>query len=921
MFAKLFKKNASFDPSELTCLPDLEPSAQVALLDQYLLYCKEHEHSADEQSVALALLAPYAAGSANGTDIAGAELEVVKRALSLVGDADSIQPLLDHSSLGDLAAKRICKLLPIDSAHPTNGHERVFQARLQTATAPDIAALSKRVVTAEQAAWLVIRATNETKDDLLNLPVLQGEAGLVTLEKISRSHDKSSNRLARQKLETLRICRQQLNASVEALTEVHASTERELKLEVKDVDSLIVQRKKLNQLHSRQGQLLEDIARAQSELQAAGEPQTPYALQTDPFASIDLSVPDSQDNPYPALTNQLSELRHSIASLAEMSQEASGHYKTTLTSINDAWRRADAVYPPSEAQRNAFESDYRSAADLLQNWDQLMQIPWDKLEHPTSSNATGSTPKAITDWLARACQAEHSVRWPSDLPIPAQLEQLRRDIAKTKAQESDLAARQQALSGELMAVVNTLQGFIDKGEFKRALGGLSKCRNLQKQGAQGGEKILNRISTQLNELSDWQQFAASPKRDALLQAVQALVDTPLNPDSQRDRLKDLRSQWNALGPLAKDQAVLQQRFDESADQAFNVCREHFALQNKERKDNLRARKALCEQLQEYVDSTDWTNADMKAAETIMRQARQEWRKYHPCDRKALKPVEKNFETLQDALYRRVKQDWDANINAKEVLVKQAEALVEQDNSDGIANGAKTLQAQWREIGTTPRGADQKLWRRFRTACDAIFARLDNERDRQRSEQQQLIQALIGDINSFEPEKLAIAEAESQLAALRDRGRELRLEAKHQSTLKAHERLLADKRTAAQQAMQAERLMEFRAWDEQVSQAEAAGDSIVSPHALFNARVAGTAASEDLAKLTIEAEIAADIPGPEDEQSARMALQIDLMNRGRRNMQLIENQELLERWCRCGPKTADHDSLRQRFFAALTQRLN
>ena len=100
----------------------------------------------------------------------------------------------------------------------------------------------------------------------------------------------------------------------------------------------------------------------------------------------------------------------------------------------------------------------------------------------------------------------------------------------------------------------------------------------------------------------------------------------------------------------------------------------------------------------------------------------------------------------------MKQDWDANINAKEALVKQAEALVEQDNLDGIANGAKTLQAQWREIGTTPRGADQKLWRRFRAACDAIFARLDNERDRQRSEQQQLIQALIGDINSFEPEK-------------------------------------------------------------------------------------------------------------------------------------------------------------------------
>ena len=148
-----------------------------------------------------------------------------------------------------------------------------------------------------------------------------------------------------------------------------------------------------------------------------------------------------------------------------------------------------------------------------------------------------------------------------------------------------------------------------------------------------------------------------------------------------------------------------------------------------------------------------------------------------------------------------------------------------------------------------------------------------------------------------------------------------MDAKHQNTLKAFERSLTDKRKVAQQATQAKRLLDFRTWDEQVSEAEIGGSNIASPHALFNARVAGTAESEDIIKLTMEAEIAADIQGPAEEQSARMALQIDLMNRGRRNMQLIENQELLERWCRCGPKAADHDSLRNRFFAALTQRLN
>ena len=918
MFAKIFTTNRSFDPSELARLPELVASAQLALLDQYAAYCKDHERSANEGTLAQALLAPHAASPAK---VSGIELEVAKRALSLASDPDSIQGLLDHTSLGEIAAKRLCKLLPIDASHPANAHEQVFQARLQSATTADVATLSKQVATAEQAAWLVIRASTDTREALLKLPALQGEAGLVTLEKISRGHDKSCNRLAREKLETLRECRRQLTASLEALADVHDSTQRELKFEAKDMDGLIVQRKKLNQLHSRQEQLLEDIAKAQSGLQAAGEPQAPYELDTNPFASIDLSVPNSQDNPYLTLADQLTELQQSVANHAEIGAAENIEYQFQLTSLHETWQQADALFPPSDAQQHAFENAYRATNDLLLSWEQFMQIPWDNLAHPAHSTAVESTPKAVTNWLKRARQAEQSVRWPNDLPIPSKLEQLRRDIEKTAAQQSDLAARQEALSAELKNIANTLQGFIDSGEFKRALGGLSKCRKLQKQGAQGCEKTLNHISAQLGELSDWQQFAASPKRETLLQAVQALVDNPLTPDSQRDQLKDLRGQWNALGPLPRDQAGLQQRFDESADQAFTVCREHFAQQNKERKDNLRARKALCEQLQAYLDSTDWANADMKAAETIMRQARQEWRKYHPCDRKALKTVEKTFESLQDALYSRVKQDWDTNVKAKEALVSQAEALVEQASSEGIANAAKSLQAQWRQIGTTPRGADQKLWRRFRGACDAIFARLDNERDSQRSEQQQLVQALINDINSFEPEKFAIADAESQLAELRNRGRELRLDAKHQNTLKTFERSLADKRTAAQQATQAKRLLDFRAWDEQVSAAEIAGSNITSPHALFNARVAGTAESEDLIKLTMEAEIAADIPGPADEQNARMALQIDLMNRGRRNMQLIENQELLERWCRCGPKTADHDSLRNRFFTALTQRLN
>ena len=171
-----------------------------------------------------------------------------------------------------------------------------------------------------------------------------------------------------------------------------------------------------------------------------------------------------------------------------------------------------------------------------------------------------------------ARQAERSVPWPAAELVPC-LADLRRDIERA-AQHRELGQRQVALTQELNDLSATLQSLIDSGEFKKALSALGRCRKLQKQGAKGNEKLINRISSQLGELSDWQQYAASPKRDALLQSVAAMVDKPLPAESQRERIKDLRAQWNSLGPVTKKQPQLQQQFDELADQAFEICREH-----------------------------------------------------------------------------------------------------------------------------------------------------------------------------------------------------------------------------------------------------------------------------------------------------------------------------------------------------------
>ena len=52
----------------------------------------------------------------------------------------------------------------------------------------------------------------------------------------------------------------------------------------------------------------------------------------------------------------------------------------------------------------------------------------------------------------------------------------------------------------------------------------------------------------------------------------------------------------------------------------------------------------------------------------------------------------------------------------------------------------------------------------------------------------------------------------------------------------------------------------------------------------------------------------------------MALQIEFMNAGRRDLAAEDYRDLLKRWCSAGPKDTTVDALRERFFNALARRV-
>jgi len=847
--------------------------------------------------------------------------EVRRSAMQLIEDHSLLEPFLSNENLAPAAATKIIALVGSDQANPLMADPRIISARIANASAEDVDGLIEHATSLNQLCQLAIHGNEASLRKILSKTEMRSDAALTLLEKCSRGHDKASNRLARTQLETIKSAKSSKAANIESLDAVDDNIKKTRKVKPSNLDALIVQRKKLNLLNGKRSDSISAIAQSETELHALIEGEATYTPAENPLANIDISVPDASSNPYPELIKRLEQLEAAVKE--ENALDNLQQLLSQKQEISQAWSVASEQFPPNQGQEDIYRSVDSKVQQLVNAAERLGRVAPAALTlfEQSGEKNTKRLLEANKKWASRAKKTLSQIAWPKELAEPAILRAFAASIQSASPIIADLAAEQRKLTLELERHINSIRVAVEAGSLQQASQTLSQARAIQKRGISGFEKDINALSAQVDEMRDWQDFATHPKRDELTTDLQHLVDNPLHPENQADRLKDLRRQWNALGNLRREEAELQARFDTLADQAFAVCKTHYAEQNTIKKENLKRRKVLCTEVQNFLQNTDWAGADIQAVEGIMRAARTEWRTYHPCDIKALRSVEKAFEAAQAQLYQHIKNGRDTNIAAKESIVADAKALLELEDIETQTSTAKELQTRWKTIGSTPRGTDQRLWKEFRAVCNEIFKRLNTSRNAAaiaNKEQQKVMDDAIADFNTKQVDPSVFRAEFETLAELAD---QTDLTGDHVRQLKGLRALMEGLQQNARQAKVKSRLQQWNEWDIAVSDGEQNKEPVASPHTIFVNRINSISANEDLDRLTLEAEIAAELPSPAKDQALRMTLQIELMNAGRRNMRLINNQEFIDRWCATGPKLKKHNALRKRFFKALEHRLS
>ena len=195
-------------------------------------------------------------------------------------------------------------------------------------------------------------------------------------------------------------------------------------------------------------------------------------------------------------------------------------------------------------------------------------------------------------------------------------------------------------------------------------------------------------------------------------------------------LQKLHEDWKEIGPVPQDKKdEIWDRFKAATDKINAIRREHYAKIQEEQNANLATKTALCEKAEEliaeeYSSINLWQNKSTELSDLF-----KVWKTVGPAAKKQNEEIWTRFKTAMDTFFTKKKEFFSnlkdkqtENLERKINLCIEAEALQESNEWKKATEQFKKLQEEWKTIGPVPKRHADKIWKRFRAACDTFFGR-------------------------------------------------------------------------------------------------------------------------------------------------------------------------------------------------------
>ncbi len=544
-------------------------------------------------------------------------------------------------------------------------------------------------------------------------------------------------------------------------------------------------------------------------------------------------------------------------------------------------------------------------ADTAAAWDAL-----DKPNHADARQVLESRRQALSCYIPPVAVSE-----PAPTPVP-----------RAKPRVDHDAVRE---------LLDKLEQTIEQGHLVDADAIAKQIKATPPHGAL--EPRWHGLQAQLEQLRGWARWGTGQAREQLIAAAAELLNGERDVDELALAIPALRGEWkrlNAHGAAAKGQW---ESFDTTLEKAYQPVAAQRAEQTAHQAEARAAKEAFCADWEAEASGIVWDQADFKMIEARHAEMIKHWRAAPLAGFRDERGLRKRFDTLIGGIEQRLDAARGAELERREQLIAAAEALSGQSDLGLAMTQAKALQERWNQPATPvrlKRRDEEKLWKRFRAACDDVFGRRDAQRAEQAAQRQERAQSRQLVLDSFAATltgadangiKQALAQFRADWGAgkpaareagdrLETQARDLQQQAQQQLDELRNQKHLARFELLAQRAALAERVeaaaLAAEPLEAVVAEAKQAWDGLPQlpgkTESLLTQRFAGASSvthavlatgRETREALLLDLEIALGLPSPEACAAVRRERQLErLQNRfGAAAPLSLEAETLLTRW--------------------------
>ena len=219
-------------------------------------------------------------------------------------------------------------------------------------------------------------------------------------------------------------------------------------------------------------------------------------------------------------------------------------------------------------------------------------------------------------------------------------------------------------------------------------------------------------------------------KEAVIADLKTLLDKQEDVNATFPEFREIQNRWRAIGPVPpQNYRNINETYQLYVEQFYDMVKINRELRDLDFKKNLEAKEQFCEVAEKLAE-----NPNVVEAFRELQKLHEQWKEYGPVAKEHREQIWDRFKAATavvnkkyQAFFEGIKEQQADNLVKKTALCEKVEEIAEREvnNSNewnAFSKEIEDIQKEWKTIGFASKKENQKIYDRFRAACDKFYGR-------------------------------------------------------------------------------------------------------------------------------------------------------------------------------------------------------